>query len=168
MIIVVITFFLFTHFFFTFLYSLFPPYTHTHTHTYVIYNPHTAEADPHDGKRKVESLWPIFRIHHQRSRYIYELYYKRKAISKELYEYCLKEGYGDANLIAKWKKVQVIEQSKHHRKKKKKEEKQRKKKHFFKPLMIDTYIAPHFILILILLFIQLCLILFGFLHLFLL
>eukprot|EP00126_Sphaerothecum_destruens_P012423 Sdes_comp21306_c0_seq1m19946 len=64
-----------------------------------------AETDPHEGKRKVEALWPIFRIHHQRSRYIYELYYKRKAISKELYEYLLDENYADKNLIAKWKKA---------------------------------------------------------------
>eukprot|EP00124_Ichthyophonus_hoferi_P003874 Ihof_evm4s371 gene=Ihof_evmTU4s371 len=63
-----------------------------------------AEADTHDGKRKVEAGWPIFRLHHQRSRYIYELYYKRKAISKELYDYCIKEKYADAALIAKWKK----------------------------------------------------------------
>ena len=41
-----------------------------------------AEAEPHEGKRKVESLWPIFKIHHQRARYIYDLYYRRKAISK--------------------------------------------------------------------------------------
>lgn len=64
-----------------------------------------AENDPHEGKRKVEALWPVFRIHHQRSRYVYELFYKRKAISKELYEYLLKQGYADGNLIAKWKKV---------------------------------------------------------------
>jgi len=63
-----------------------------------------AENEPHEGKRRVESLWPIMRLHHQRSRYIYDLYYKRKAISKELYDYCIKEGYADANLIAKWKK----------------------------------------------------------------
>ena len=68
------------------------------------------------------------RLHHQRSRYVYELFYKRKAISRggcehvifqatvedllsfshtELYEYCLKEGYADKNLIAKWKKVRA-------------------------------------------------------------
>jgi bud site selection protein 31 len=64
-----------------------------------------AENEPHEGKRKAEALWPIFRIHHQRSRYIYELFYKRKAISRELYEYCLREGIADQNLIAKWKKV---------------------------------------------------------------
>ncbi|KAG8960776.1 Component of the SF3b subcomplex of the U2 snRNP [Tulasnella sp. 419] len=63
-----------------------------------------AENESHEGKRKNESLWPIMRISHTRSRYIYELYYKREAISKELYDWLLKEGYADANLIAKWKK----------------------------------------------------------------
>jgi bud site selection protein 31 len=38
------------------------------------------------------------------SRYIYDLYYQKEAISKKLYEYLLKNGYADANLIAKWKK----------------------------------------------------------------
>lgn len=33
------------------------------------------------------------------------MYYKRKVISKDLYNYCLKEGIADAALIAKWKKV---------------------------------------------------------------
>lgn len=42
----------------------------------------TAETDPHEGKRKVEALWPIFRLHHQKSRYIYDLFYRRKAISR--------------------------------------------------------------------------------------
>ncbi|KAK3445562.1 hypothetical protein EUGRSUZ_A01529 [Eucalyptus grandis] len=63
-----------------------------------------AENDPHDGKRKCEALWPIFKIAHQKSRYIYDLYYRRKEISKELYEFCLDQGYADKNLIAKWKK----------------------------------------------------------------
>ena len=84
-----------------------------------------AENESHEGKRKSESLWPIMRISHTRSRYIYELYYKREAISKELYDWLLKEGYADAkyvltravilppflndfdydSLIAKWKKA---------------------------------------------------------------
>ena len=63
-----------------------------------------ATSESHEGKRRVESAWPIFQIHHQRSRYIYDLYYKRKAISKELYDYCVKEKLADAALIAKWKK----------------------------------------------------------------
>eukprot|EP01106_Pelomyxa_sp_JSP_P001090 TRINITY_DN1164_c0_g1_i2.p2 TRINITY_DN1164_c0_g1~~TRINITY_DN1164_c0_g1_i2.p2 ORF type:complete len:119 (+),score=25.83 TRINITY_DN1164_c0_g1_i2:76-432(+) len=63
------------------------------------------ENEPHEGKRKVESSWPIMRVHHERTRFIYEAYYKRKEISKEVYEYCLRQGYGDPNLIAKWKKA---------------------------------------------------------------
>lgn len=42
--------------------------------------------------------------HRTGSRYIYDLYYKRGAISKQLYDWLLKNGYADANLIAKWKK----------------------------------------------------------------
>jgi bud site selection protein 31 len=49
--------------------------------------------------------WPIFQISHQRSRYVYELYYEKEAISKQLYEWLLKNGYADAMLIAKWKKT---------------------------------------------------------------
>ncbi|KJH53158.1 G10 protein [Dictyocaulus viviparus] len=63
-----------------------------------------AETDPHEGKRRTETLWPIFRIHHQRTRYIYDLFYKREAISRELYEFCLAAKIADAQLIAKWKK----------------------------------------------------------------
>ena len=82
-----------------------------------------AENAPHEGKKRYEVLWPIFQISHQRerpnmiqvhcghvelkilgSRYIYDLYYDKEAISKQLYEYLLKNGYADSNLIAKWKK----------------------------------------------------------------
>jgi len=63
-----------------------------------------AVNEPHDGKRRNEATWKITKLHYERSRYIYELYYKKKAISRELYDYCLKEKWGDAALIAKWKK----------------------------------------------------------------
>ena len=83
----------------------------------------TAEAESHEGKRKTESLWPIMRITHTRTRfvfvflpsflrlrlekvlelirekvhrYIYDMYYKREAISKELYDWLLKQEYADA------------------------------------------------------------------------
>ena len=49
-----------------------------------------AENETDEGKRRGENLWPIYRLHHQRSRYIYELYYKKKEISRKLYEYCLR------------------------------------------------------------------------------
>lgn len=60
-----------------------------------------AENESHEGKRKAESLWPIMRISHARSRYVYELYYKREAISRELYDWLLKEGYADAKYVLK-------------------------------------------------------------------
>jgi len=63
-----------------------------------------AVNEPHEGKRRNEATWPITKIHYERSRYIYELYYKKKAISRELYDFLLQEKWGDANLIAKWKK----------------------------------------------------------------
>uniref|UniRef100_A0A8R1DSR2 SET domain-containing protein n=2 Tax=Caenorhabditis japonica TaxID=281687 RepID=A0A8R1DSR2_CAEJA len=63
-----------------------------------------AETEPHEGKRKTEINWPIFRIHHQRSRYVYDMYYKKAEISRELYEFCLTAKFADAALIAKWKK----------------------------------------------------------------
>lgn len=54
--------------------------------------------------KRHETLWPIFQITHARSRYIYDLYYTKSAISKQLYDWLLKNGYADAALIAKWKK----------------------------------------------------------------
>lgn len=58
-----------------------------------------AENDPHEGKRKAESIWPIMRITHMRSRYIYDLYYKREAISRELYDWLLEQQYADAAYV---------------------------------------------------------------------
>ena len=52
-----------------------------------------AETETHEGKRKTETLWPIFKIHHQKARYIYDLFYRRKAISRELYDFCLKASF---------------------------------------------------------------------------
>lgn len=63
-----------------------------------------AENASTDGKKRHEAVWPIFRITHQRSRYIYDLYYEKEAITRPLYEWLLKNGYADAALIAKWKK----------------------------------------------------------------
>jgi len=62
-----------------------------------------AENEPHEGKRKVEGTWKIMGLHHQRSRYIFNLF-KKQEITRELYEYLLKEKWADANLVAKWKK----------------------------------------------------------------
>lgn len=53
---------------------------------------------------KQSSLWPIFRINHQISRYVYIMYYEKELISRELYDYLLKQKYVNGDLIAKWKK----------------------------------------------------------------
>lgn len=80
-----------------------------------------AENASHEGKKRHEVHWPIFQISHQSmspkykkrvmgiwlgagSKYIYDLYYEKEAISKQLYDWLLKNKYADANLIAKWKK----------------------------------------------------------------
>lgn len=63
-----------------------------------------AQNTNNDNVPKHQAQWPIFQISHKRSRYIYELYYEKEAISKQLYDWLLKNGYADAMLIAKWKK----------------------------------------------------------------
>ncbi|KAI0202263.1 cell cycle control protein cwf14 [Astrocystis sublimbata] len=63
-----------------------------------------AQNAPTNNIPKHQAQWPIFQIAHQRSRYVYELYYEKEAISKQLYEWLLKNGYADPMLIAKWKK----------------------------------------------------------------
>lgn len=63
-----------------------------------------AQADSVENKRADENLWEIMKIHHQRSRYVYQMYYEKKLISKEVYEFCIEQKYADAALIAKWRK----------------------------------------------------------------
>ncbi|QWW21739.1 hypothetical protein CA7LBN_000485 [Candidozyma auris] len=53
---------------------------------------------------KQTSLWPILKLDHQISRYVYSMYYEKKLISRELYDYLLRQKYVNADLIAKWKK----------------------------------------------------------------
>jgi len=56
------------------------------------------------NKRKTESMWPVHQINWQKTRYIYDLYYTHKRISKQVYQYCVDQKLVDAALIAKWKK----------------------------------------------------------------
>ncbi|QPG73389.1 hypothetical protein FOA43_000699 [Brettanomyces nanus] len=64
-----------------------------------------AESKPLPLNRpKHESTWEIYKLNHQRSRYIFEIYYKKKMISRELYDWLLTNKFGDKELIAKWKK----------------------------------------------------------------
>ncbi|CAI5722273.1 unnamed protein product [Hyaloperonospora brassicae] len=60
--------------------------------------------EPHEGKRQCEALWPVHQINWQRSRYVYDMFYKYHKISRKVYDYCVQCKFVDANLIAKWKK----------------------------------------------------------------
>jgi bud site selection protein 31 len=60
--------------------------------------------EPHEGLRKTESQWPVHQINWQKSRYIYDLYFVFHRISREVYDYCIKNKIVDPALIAKWKK----------------------------------------------------------------
>ena len=60
------------------------------------------ESESHKGKQKAESLWPITQISHACSCYVYKLYHKREAISQDLYDWLLKEGYADAKYVLKF------------------------------------------------------------------
>jgi bud site selection protein 31 len=54
--------------------------------------------------RRTESQWPVHQINWQKSRYVYDMFYVYHRISREVYEYCIKNKIVDAALIAKWKK----------------------------------------------------------------
>uniref|UniRef100_A0A7S3NNA3 G10 protein n=1 Tax=Aureoumbra lagunensis TaxID=44058 RepID=A0A7S3NNA3_9STRA len=60
--------------------------------------------ESHEGKRKVESQQPIMQINWQRSRYVYDMYWKYGKISREVYDYCIRNKLVDGALMAKWRK----------------------------------------------------------------
>ena len=43
-----------------------------------------AVNEEHEGKRKCELNWKIHRIHWEKNRFIYDLMYQRKVMSKDL------------------------------------------------------------------------------------
>ncbi len=47
-----------------------------------------AVNEEHEGKRKCELTWKVHRIHWEKNRFIFELMYKRKVMSRELVSYC--------------------------------------------------------------------------------
>ncbi|NXH06753.1 BUD31 protein, partial [Loxia leucoptera] len=61
------------------------------------------EMEPHKGKKKLESLWPIFRIHHQKTIMSVTIIFSAKIPSPGFLSWVLHQG-GDKNLIAQWKK----------------------------------------------------------------
>jgi len=60
--------------------------------------------DPQEGKRKAEATWMISRLHWEKNRFFYELYYEEKQISRQMFEYLVRNKIADGPLIAKWRK----------------------------------------------------------------
>ena len=61
--------------------------------------------EPHEGKRRTESIWPVHQINWQRSRYVYDMHYKYGKVDKKVLDYCVRNKIVDGSLIAKWKKA---------------------------------------------------------------
>eukprot|EP01025_Chloroclados_australasicus_P052208 TRINITY_DN607_c0_g1_i1.p1 TRINITY_DN607_c0_g1~~TRINITY_DN607_c0_g1_i1.p1 ORF type:complete len:290 (+),score=47.83 TRINITY_DN607_c0_g1_i1:94-870(+) len=63
-----------------------------------------AVNEEHEGKRRNELNWKIHRLHWEKNRFIYDLRYQRKVMSKELFEFLVREKIADGALISKWRK----------------------------------------------------------------
>ena len=61
-------------------------------------------GESHKLYTKNEAQWPIHQINWQKSRYVYDMYYKYQRIDRRVYEYCINNKLIDAALISKWKK----------------------------------------------------------------
>lgn len=57
-----------------------------------------------DDKRRNEITWPMHKLHYEKNRYLYDMHYKRRRISKQLLDYLVHEKIADGKLIAKWKR----------------------------------------------------------------
>jgi bud site selection protein 31 len=62
-----------------------------------------AKNDPHDGKTNCAALWAVAHLQDQSPEdqilVLYDLYYNRKEVPRELYEFCLDQGHADPNLL---------------------------------------------------------------------
>jgi bud site selection protein 31 len=63
-----------------------------------------AVNEEHEGKRKNEGNWKIHRLHWEKNRFIFDLMYTRKVMSKQLYDFLVREKIADGALISKWRK----------------------------------------------------------------
>lgn len=63
-----------------------------------------AVNEEHEGKRKVEGTWKIHRVHWEKNRFIYDLMYVRKVMSRDLFDWLVRQKVADGALISKWRK----------------------------------------------------------------
>ncbi|OHT02488.1 G10 protein [Tritrichomonas foetus] len=63
-----------------------------------------AEATNNDANSSQEQLWTVLRCNWKRSRPVFEMYWRQKSMSKDLYEWILKNNYADRDLINAWRR----------------------------------------------------------------
>ena len=56
-----------------------------------------------DSKYSQEQIWEVMKLNWKRSRPVYEMKWKKKNISNELYEWILNQGFADRELINAWR-----------------------------------------------------------------
>jgi bud site selection protein 31 len=63
-----------------------------------------AEQTDTTAQRNSAAHWPVWRLHHQRTRYVYELWNKRGLIGKATVKWACSQGLADGELVAKWQR----------------------------------------------------------------
>jgi bud site selection protein 31 len=63
-----------------------------------------AVNEEHEGKRRAELTWKVHRLHWEKNRFVYDLMYVKKAMSKELFDFLVSNKVADGALISKWRK----------------------------------------------------------------
>lgn len=64
----------------------------------------TSTAESSGKYARAETHAQITQIHHQRNRYLFNVFYKRKAISEDTWKWLVKWKYVDVDLVSKWRK----------------------------------------------------------------
>ena len=54
--------------------------------------------------RKTEAQWPVHQINYQRTRYLYDMHFKYKKISRELLDWCVQQKLADGPLMQYWRR----------------------------------------------------------------
>jgi bud site selection protein 31 len=63
-----------------------------------------AVNEEHEGKRRAELTWKVHRLHWEKNRFLYDLMYVKKAMSRELFDFLVSNKVADGALISKWRK----------------------------------------------------------------
>ena len=64
----------------------------------------TDVTDADSARPENEQAWAVIRITHARTRYVFDMFHRDKAISRRLFEWLQREKYADKALCDKWRK----------------------------------------------------------------